>query len=87
MLKGCLQDNRQNQKGEENRDIVELINELHALKAAFEKIEVQTSAVKVDEEDTANVTVLKSQTKIKVTPEAFTELQAAVKSLRNNFVQ
>ena len=87
LLKGCLQDNRKNQNGEENRDIIELINELHALKMAFDKIEVQTSAVKVEEGDSAKVTVLKSQTKIKVTPEAFIELQAAVKSLRNNFVQ
>ena len=87
IVERMLQDNTKNLRGEENRDIIELINELHALKTAFDKIEVQTSAVKIDEEDTAAVTTLKSQTKIKVTPEAFAELQAAVKSLRNNFVQ
>ena len=87
IVERMLQDNKQNQLGEENRDIVELINELHSLKTAFEKIEVQTSAVKVTENDTAAVTVLRSQTKITVTPEAFAELQAAVSSLRNNFVQ
>ncbi len=48
-----LQDNRKNQKGEENRDIIEMINELHALKMAFEKIEVKTSSVKVEEGDAA----------------------------------
>jgi hypothetical protein len=87
IVERMLQDNKQNQLGEENRDIVELINELHALKLAFDKIEVQTSAVKVDESDSAKVTILRSQTKVTVTPEAFLELQAAVKSLRNNFVQ
>lgn len=87
IVERMLQDNVKNARGEENRDIVELINELHATKAAFEKIEVQTSSVKIDENDTADVAVLKSQTKINVTPEAFKELQAAVKSLRNNFVQ
>jgi hypothetical protein len=87
IVERMLQDNTKNVRGEENRDIMELINELHSLKTAFDKIEVQTSSVKIDEEDTASVTTLKSQTKIKVTPEAFTELQAAVKSLRNNFVQ
>jgi hypothetical protein len=87
IVERMLQDNSKNQLGEENRDIIELINELHTMKAAFDKIEVQTSSVKVDEEDTANVTLLKSQTKISVTPQAFMELQAAVKSLRNNFVQ
>jgi hypothetical protein len=87
IVERMLQDNSKNQLGTENRDIIELINELHALKAAFDKIDIQTSAIKVDKEDTAKVTVLKSQTKINVTPEAFAELQAAVKSLRNNFVQ
>ncbi|MBN2813171.1 MAG: hypothetical protein JXQ80_03780 [Bacteroidales bacterium] len=87
IVERMLQDNIKNARGEENRDIVELINELHATKAAFEKIEVQTSSVKIDENDTADVAVLKSQTKINVTPEAFKELQAAVQSLRNNFVQ
>jgi len=87
IVQRMLQDNTKNVQGEENRDITELINELHALKLAFDKIEVQTSAVKIDEKDTASVATLKSQTKINVTPEAFSELQAAVKSLRNNFVQ
>jgi hypothetical protein len=87
IVERMLQDNIKNLRGEENRDIMELINELHALKTAFDKIEVQTSSVKIDEKDTATVTTLKSTTKISVSPEAFTELQAAVKSLRNNFVQ
>ncbi len=87
IVERMLQDNRKNQKGEENRDIIEMINELHALKMAFDKIEVKTSSVKVEEGDSASGSMLKSQTKIKVTPEAFKELQAAVQSLRNNFVQ
>jgi hypothetical protein len=87
IVERMLQDNRKNQKGEENRDIIEMINELHALKLAFDKIEVKTSSVKVEEGDSAKGSMLKSQTKIKVTPEAFKELQAAVQSLRNNFVQ
>jgi hypothetical protein len=87
IVERMLQDNRQNALGEENRDIVELINELHALKAAFESIEVQTSAVKVDDSDSTGVAMLNSQTKINYTSEAFSGLQAAVLSLRNNFVQ
>jgi len=87
IVERMLQDNTKNLRGEENRDIMELINELHGLKTAFEKIEVQTSAIKIDAKDSSSVTTLKSQTKITVTPEAFAELQVAVKSLRNNFVQ
>jgi hypothetical protein len=87
IVERMLQDNRANQKGEENRDVIEMINELHGLKMAFDKIEVKTSAVKVETGNAASGDKLKSQTKIKVTPEAFKELQAAVQSLRNNFVQ
>jgi hypothetical protein len=87
IVERMLQDNRKNQKGEENRDIIEMINELHALKMAFDKIEVKTSSIKVEEGNATSGSMLKSQTKIKVTPEAFKELQAAVQSLRNNFVQ
>lgn len=88
IVERLLQENRVNQKGQENRDIIELINELHGLKMAFEKIEVQTSAVKVDEASANEaVTKLRSQTKIKISPETFKELQASVASLRNNFVQ
>jgi hypothetical protein len=87
IVERMLQDNKVNLKGQENVDIVELINELHRLKLAYDQIEVQTSAVKVDDKDTIQGTYLRSQTKIKVTPEAYKELQAAVQSLRNNFVQ
>lgn len=87
IVERMLQDNKQKATGEENRDIIELINELHSLKAAYEKIEVQTSAVKVGENDSTGVAMLNSQTKINYTAEAFLELQAAVQSLRNNFVQ
>jgi hypothetical protein len=87
IVERMLQDNKTNQKGDENRDIIELINELHGLKMAFDKIEVQTSAVKVEEKNAASGAQLKSQTKIKVTPAAFSDLQVAVQSLRNNFVQ
>jgi len=87
IVERMLQDNKVNQKGQENVDIIELINELHRLKMAYDQIEVQTSAVKVDQKDTLSGSVLKSQTKVKVSPEAFKELQAAVESLRNNFVQ
>jgi hypothetical protein len=87
IVERMLQDNRQNQQGEENRDIVELINELHALKEAFADIDVQTSAVKVDDAESSGESVLRSQTKIGVTPEAFAALKTAVSSLRNNFVQ
>jgi hypothetical protein len=81
-----LEDNKVNEKGEENVDVVSLINDLQGLRAAYNNIVVQTSAVKVEANEQTNVTTLKSQTKITVTPEAFSELRNAVKSLRSNFI-
>jgi len=87
IVERMLEENRQNADGEENIDIVELINELQDLKAAYDQIEVQTSAVTVNEEASSEVSVLQSQTIINVTPESFRELQSAVRSIRTNFVQ
>jgi sensor histidine kinase regulating citrate/malate metabolism len=81
-----LDDNRVNEKGEENLDIVTLINDLQGLRSAYNNIIVQTSAVKVDDDKSTNVSTLRSQTKITVTPEAFTILRNAVNSLRSNFI-
>ncbi len=88
IVERMLEDNRLDSNGEENRDVVELINELQELKAAYDNIEVQTSAVTVDEQvDSTEGAKLKSQTIIRVTPEAFRELQSAINTLRTNFVQ
>ena len=81
-----LEDNKVNEKGEQNVDIVNLMNELQGLRTAYSKIIVQTSAVKVEPNEQTKVTTLKSQTKITVTPEAFTDLRNAVNSLRTNFI-
>jgi len=81
-----LEDNKVNEKGEQNVDIVNLMNELQGLRTAYSKIIVQTSAVKVEPNEQTNVTTLKSQTKITVSPEAFSDLRNAVNSLRTNFI-
>jgi hypothetical protein len=81
-----LDDNKVNEKGVENLDIVSLINDLQGLRSAYSNIIVQTSAVKVDADINTKVSTLKSTTKITVTPEAFTELRNAVNSLRSNFI-
>jgi hypothetical protein len=82
-----LEDNRVNEKGAENLDIINLTNELQGLRTAYDKIIVQTSAIKVESNEQTKVSTLKSQTKITVTPEAFAELQNAVNLLRTNFIQ
>ncbi len=87
IVQRMLEDNRQNESGEENKDIVDLMVQLTELKKSFDKIKVETSEVKVEPNNETKVTTLKSQTKISITPEVFKELQESVKILRTNFIQ
>jgi hypothetical protein len=87
IVQRMLADNLKDQTGRENQDIAELSEELEPLKAAFDKIKVETSEIKVEPDETTNVATLKSQTKITITPEVFKELRITVSNLRSNFVQ
>ena len=87
IVQRMLADNLKDQTGRENQDIAELTEELEPLKAAFDKIKVETSEIKVEPDETTNVATLKSQTKITITPEVFKELRVTVNNLRSNFVQ
>ena len=87
IVQRMLTDNLKDQTGRENEDIAELTKELEVLRAAFDKIKVETSEIKVEADETTNVATLKSQTKITITPEVFKELRVTVSNLRTNFVQ
>ena len=87
IVQRMLADNLKDQTGRENEDIAELTKELEVLGAAFDKIKVETSEIKVEADETTNVATLKSQTKITITPEVFKELRVTVSNLRTNFVQ
>lgn len=87
IVERMLEENRLNANGEENRDIVELMEELEVIRAAYDNVDVQTSPVSVDQESTSEVAMLQSETIVNVTPEAFLELQNAVQLVRTNFVQ
>ena len=87
IVQRMLSDNLKDQSGEENQDIAELIEELKPLKASFDKIKVETSEIRVEPDENTKVAMLRSQTKISITPEAFNELRQTVDNLRTNFVQ
>jgi len=61
--------------------------QLKELKTSFDKVKVETSEIKVEPNNETNVTTLKSQSKISITPEAFNELKESVRILRTNFIQ
>ena len=87
IVQRMLEDNRKNESGEEDEDIVDLMVQLTGLKKSFDKIKVETSEVKVEPGVETKVTTLKSQTKITITPEVFNELKETVNILRTNFIQ
>lgn len=87
LVQRMLEDNRINEAGEEDNDIVDLMVKLQELKTVFDKVKVETTEIKIEPNNETNVTTLKSQTKISITPEAFQELKESVKKLRTNFIQ
>jgi hypothetical protein len=87
IVQRMLEDNRLNAKRQENEDIVSLIAQLQDLKKAFDKVKIESTQIEVEPNNETNVTTLKSQNKITVTPEAFKELQETVKKLRTEFIQ
>ncbi len=87
LVQRMLEDNRVDESGEEDEDIVNLMVQLKKLKTVFDKVKVETTEIKIEPNDETHVTTLKSQTKITITPEAFHELKESVKMLRTNFIQ
>jgi hypothetical protein len=88
IVQRMLDDNKENSvTGKPNEDIVNLIMDLQELKKAFDKVTIESSQSQASKPDAANVTVIKSQTKVSVTPEDFKQLQLAVGKLRTSFIQ
>ncbi len=87
IVQRMLEDNRKDESGEENEDIVDLMVQLKELKTSFDKVKVETSEIKIEPNNETNVTTLKSQSKITITPEAFNQLKENVRTLRTNFIQ
>lgn len=87
IVKRLLEDNKTGPSGEVNNDIVELIETLKDLSAAFEKVKVETSKSTVQGEDESGVAQISSQTNVSVTPEDFKTLQSSIEKLRTSFIQ
>ena len=73
-------------ENKDNADVSSLIAEMNDLKKIFDKIEIKTSKIEAVPDPKTNVTTLKSQSKISITPLVFKELTDKVKNIRNNFV-
>lgn len=87
IVERMLEDNLEKQDGTQNPDIVELIADLDVLKAAFEKVKVETTETQTALNEGTQVTALKSKTTVTVTPEDFKQLKLVVNNIRTSFIQ
>lgn len=87
IVQRLLDDNKTKETGEQNTDIVNLINELNELKAAFDKVTVVTTEPSVVDNKETGVSDIKSKTTVSVSPDDFKALQASIKKLRTSFIQ
>jgi len=86
IVERMLEDNKADAAGRENADVVALINQLEPLIAAYNAIEVLTSANTVENNEESGTAMLKSETRIVITDEAFANLKTVVAALRNDLV-
>ena len=86
IVERMLEDNKADAAGRENADVVSLINQLEPLIAAYNAIEVLTSANTVENNEESGTAMLKSETRIVITDEAFANLKTVVAALRNDLV-
>ena len=70
-----------------NPAVDEIIEQIGKVKAVFDKISLTTSPVRPAYDQSANVTVLRSEVRSDMTPAVFRELAATVAEIRNSFVK
>jgi hypothetical protein len=87
IVQRMLDDNKENEKGEQNADIIELISRLQELKLAFDKVNVETTETTTVTDDSSKVTTLKSHTKVSIDTKDFKQLQLVVDKLRTSFIK
>lgn len=70
----------------DNSDVASLMGDINDLKATFDKITISTTKIQAVPDEESNVTILKSESTVDMTPEVFRELQEKVNVLRNKFI-
>ncbi|NOQ24589.1 MAG: hypothetical protein GQ564_04430 [Bacteroidales bacterium] len=70
----------------DNEDVQNVKTNVNELKAVFDKIEVTTSKIEPVTDEETNVTTLKSETNISMSPATYNELKDKVKVIRSNYI-
>lgn len=70
----------------DNEDVQNVKTNVNELKVVFDKIEVTTSKIEPVTDEETNVTTLKSETNISMSPATYNELKDKVKVIRSNYI-
>lgn len=70
----------------DNEDVQNVKTNVNELKVVFDKIEVTTSKIEPVTDEETNITTLKSETNISMSPATYNELKDKVKVIRSNYI-
>ena len=70
----------------DNADVQNVMTNVNELKAIFDKIKITTSKIEPVTDEETNVTTLKSETTISMSPATYNELKEKVKLIRSNYI-
>jgi len=74
------------ENNKDNIDVQAIIKDVEELKIIYDKIKVTHSEIQTVEDPNSNVTLLKSETSIKISPEIFKELSNKVNEIRTRYI-
>src|SRR6056297_4228617 len=74
------------EKNKEDENIQDIMAQIEDLKSVYDKIEITSSKVVPVTDTQKNVTTLKSETTISMTPETYNKLKNKIEVIRSNFI-
>jgi hypothetical protein len=70
----------------DDEDAMAVLENVKELKAIFDKITIEQGEVTAVEDPDTNITTLKSESSIEITPDVFNELKSKVKEIRTSYI-
>lgn len=74
------------EENNDSQDVQDILANVNELKAIFDKIEITSSKIEPVKDEETNVTTLKSETTISMSPATYNELKEKVKVIRSNYI-
>ncbi|MCB2195818.1 MAG: hypothetical protein KQH79_08150 [Bacteroidetes bacterium] len=74
------------EENNDSQDVQDIMADVNELKAIFDKIEITSSKIEPVKDEETNVTTLKSETSISMSPATYNKLKEKVKVIRSNYI-